>query len=457
MESVTPREPTTFSLRGSPHTVTLEDEGLRHPTGARLGGMTWTAYRDITHLATSARAIWLGTRRSVYVISRRTFGDPHGPEHLVRALLAQIARLPGGSAQLARMAEIEEAGRGPTRLRATWTLFAACAAIYAVQLFGGDIVMVAGYFTAGLTAAGDWWRVVTGNLLHANALHLVVNLLGLLAVGSLVERALGTAATTCVMAGAGIGAMAASAEWSAMPVVGVSGILSGLLAALVWLELRFPDVMPAWWRVPRRALFGVIGLTALSSLVPFVAAAAHAGGFVAGGITTAAVAWNGPRNRPAGIVLRALAGASTAVAALAIAVAGDELIRPGEFAARHVVRLDHLPGATAEELNRAAWMIATRESSSPELLEVALSLAERAAADTAHADAEILDTLAEVHFQLGHRAEAITAIDEAIQHAPDRDDFRAKRRRFLGESEPADRPTPPESPAARPEEPGLSV
>jgi rhomboid protease GluP len=332
VESQTPDPPATFSLRGRLSAISLDADGLHHPTGGRRGRLIYTAYRDLTHLATSSRAVWLGTRRSVYVLSRRTFVDPHGPEHLVRALLSQIARQPGGSAQLARMAQIEETARGRTRLRATWTLFAVCAALYAVQLVGGESVRVVGYFTGALVGDGDWWRIVTGNLLHANALHLIVNLIGLLAVGALVERALGTAATTCVMAGAGIGAMAAS-TWSPLPVVGVSGILAGLLAALLWLELRFADALPAWWRVPRRALIGVIALSALLSLLPFVAAAAHAGGFAAGGITAAMLAWRGPRTRPAGVGLRAVAGGSVALAVLAVAVAGGELLGPGDFAA----------------------------------------------------------------------------------------------------------------------------
>ena len=133
MESDAPSEVTTFSLRGRPHAITLESDGLHHPTGTRRGGLIYTAYRDITHLATSSRAIWLGTRRSVYVISRGTFVDPHGPEHLVRALLEQISRQPGGSAQLARMAQIEETARGRVPLRATYGLFAICAALYAAQ------------------------------------------------------------------------------------------------------------------------------------------------------------------------------------------------------------------------------------------------------------------------------------------------------------------------------------
>ncbi len=459
MESDTSIAATSFSLRGRPRAIALEDQGLHHPTGARLGGPVYTAYRDVTHLATSSRAIWIGTRRSVYVIARRTFIDRHGPEHLVRALLAQIARQPGGSAQLARMAEIEETARTRAPLRATWGLLFACAALYAVQTFGGENVYAVGYFTGGLAADGDWWRVVTGNLLHANALHLILNLLGLLAIGSLVERALGTAATMCVMASSGLASMAASALWSPLPVVGVSGIVFGLLAALAWLELRFADELPAWWRVPRRALFGMITVSAAISFLPFIAAAAHAGGFAAGGAAAAALAWRGLAPRPSATAMRAVAGASAAVVALAVAAAGYELLREGDFKARYLARLYRLPGTTAEELNNAAWMVAIDETSSPALLETALELAERAVDDTDHAKAHILDTLAEVHFQLGHREAAIAAIEEAILREPEQDYYREQRRRFLGERDPEDRPFfPPQEPAPElSEDEGLSV
>jgi membrane associated rhomboid family serine protease len=459
VESVTQGEPTSFSLRGRPGAITLEAGGLHHPTGARWGGPVYTAYSDITHLATSPRAVWLGTRRSVYVVARRTFVDPNGPEHLVRALLEQIARQPGGAAQLARMAQIEETSRTRVPLRATWGLTLVCVALYAAQWLGGENVYTVGYFTGVLVGDGDWWRVVTGNLLHANALHLILNVLGLLAIGSLVERALGTAATVCVMAAAGVGAMAASAWWSTLPVVGVSGIVCGLIAALAWLELRFSEDLPAWWRVPRRALLGVIAGTALLSLLPFIAAAAHAGGFAGGGAAALALAWRkfGARRTPGWV--RGLAGASTVITALAVGAAGYELVRPGEFAARYTVRLLHLPGISAEELNNRAWSIATDEHSSPQLLEAALELAERAADDTKHSKAHILDTLAEVHFQLGHRDAAVAAIDEAILRAPDEDYYREQRRRFLGERDPKDRPFLPPQPAEpdASEQDGLSV
>ena len=450
----------TFSLRGRARAIELDTGGLHHPTGARFGGLVYTRYRDITHLASSSRSVWIGTRRSVYVIGRRSFVDPNGPEHLVRALLEQIARQPGGSAQLARMAEIEETARDVRPLRATWGLLFACAAVYAAQLLGGDNVFTIGYFAGALAADGDWWRIVTGNLLHANAAHLILNLLGLLAIGSLVERALGTAATGCVMAAAGLGAMAAA--WrSRLPVVGVSGIVFGLLAALLWIEHRYADQLPAWWRVPRRSLYGATALSALISFLPFVALGAHVGGFVAGGLAAAMIAPRGLGIRPGARGLRVLAGASAAVATIAIGAAGFELLRDGEFATRFAARLARLPGVSADELNNHAWNIAVDEKSSPALLEAALALAERAADETNHAEPYILDTLAEVNFQLGHRAAAVAAIDEAIQRDPDEDYYREQKRRFLGERDPKDRPelAPPHvtDPAPKIEDEGLSV
>ena len=71
------------------------------------------------------------------------------------------------------------------------------------------------------------------------------------------------------------------------------------------------------------------------------------------------------------------------------------------------------------------------------MLDAALQLAERAVVDNGVAQRpRILDTLAEVHFQLGHRAEAVATIDEAISRDPGRDYYREQRRRFLGEARP---------------------
>ena len=73
-----------------------------------------------------------------------------------------------------------------------------------------------------------------------------------------------------------------------------------------------------------------------------------------------------------------------------------------------------LPGVSAEELNNRAWLLATQPNATPEALAVALILAERAVEETERRDPTILDTLAEVQFQLGHPERALVIIDEAI-------------------------------------------
>ncbi len=425
---------TRFSLRGRPAAITLEARGFHHPDSARGGPLVFTLYEDVTHLASSTRALWIGARRSVYIVARRSFVDPDGPEHVVRALLERIAQQPEGRAQLARMAEIEETARAAAPPHATWALAALCAAVYALGLFVGPDVHGVGYFTRALAADGDWWRVVTGNLLHAGWLHLVLNLMGLTAIGPLVEHAVGRARMVLVMVASGLGSMLASGLWTPLQVVGVSGVVCGILGALLWLELRATERLPSWWRVPRRALFWMIGATALLGLLPFVAGAAHTGGFVAGAAVTAALTTRGLRSRPSPSRVRALAGAALALAAVSVAAAGWELVRDGgDYAARQMVRLGRLPGATPDELNNAAWTIAIDPDATRAQLEEALVLARRAVEDTGRREAYILDTLAEVHFQLGQNQEAVAVIEEAIRRAPFHLYYRQQRQRFRGE------------------------
>jgi hypothetical protein len=88
-------------------------------------------------------------------------------------------------------------------------------------------------------------------------------------------------------------------------------------------------------------------------------------------------------------------------------------------------------------------------------------LAQRAVEATQRRDATILDTLAEVQFQLGHPESAIEIIDEAIAREPDEVYYREQRRRFLGERARDDRPDPPLpdspwSPSPEPKEPAES-
>jgi membrane associated rhomboid family serine protease len=431
---VGPETRDTFALHGR-RAIQLEVDGLSHPHGPRGDLQVFTRYEDVTHVAASPGGFWLGTARSSYAVPRRSFVDPQGPERLVGSLLARLAGRPGGAAQLARMAEVERRARAPAPVRATWSLLALCLLVYALQLEQGSRLLRAGALVRGLVQEGDLWRLVTANLLHGLPelpLHLLLNMIGLVALGSLVERALGPARTVCVMGASGLGAMLAGGLATPGSLVGASGVVFGLAGALVWLELWRADRLPAWLRIPRRSLVAfLLANAALVLLVPFISGAAHAGGFGAGLGAAALVGGPAPGPRRTPPWLRAAcAGVLLATAAALLALALD-LFGAGDFDARYDARLLRLPRIPPLELEARAREIAGELDATREQLAAGLRLAERAAAETRHRDAAILATLAELQLLLGKSGEALASIEEAIALAPRERGFRALRREIL--------------------------
>jgi membrane associated rhomboid family serine protease len=449
-----------FDFRRRARAIVLDDDGVHHPVTARGRGQVFTPYSEITHLAVSPQCLWLGSRRSAYALSRGAFVDPLGPERLLRALLERIAARPGGGAQLARINELDARGAETPPTRATFGLALICIAVYAFEALTDVPVFDAGYMSLALVRDGDLHRIVTANLIHAFSVHLAFNLLCLLAVGRMLERAIGTERVVCVMGASALGAMLATGWLRDASVVGVSGVVFGLAAGLLWVELRCAEALPAWWRFPRRALLWICGAllldSALGFVIPIVAGEAHLGGFAAGLLATATVT---PRSlAPASLAVQRASRAVVATTAVAVLAAVVMLAVPGEFRVRHALRVAQLPGVSAEELNNRAWQLATLRNAKPEELAVALMLAQRAVEATQRRDATILDTLAEVQFQLGHPESAIAIIDEAIAREPDEAYYREQRRRFLGERARDDRPDPPLpdspwSPSPEPDEP----
>jgi membrane associated rhomboid family serine protease len=423
---------------------------MEHPVASRGRRRVVTKYSEITHLTTTTQAVWIGAKRSVYILGRGMFAQTGGPENLLRALARRIAESPGGAQQLDRMAAIELEARSVGPLRATWAMAGICVAVFALQLFIGPAIEAVGNFTPAFFRDGDTWRVVTANLIHAAPhfpLHLGLNMLALVVLGALVERPLGAFRTVTIMGVSGVCAMAASGLVDSVPVVGASGVVFGLVGAAVWLEFAWADRLPAWWRYPRRSLLlllvinGVIGF-----LVPVISGSAHMGGFFGGFVAAAALTRRPARSNQPSRWIVASSVAVVAITGLAIASAGWELTRPGQYTARHAARLARLPGISVLELNDTAWLIAISTDPSRELMEAALLLAEQAVDETERRDPNILDTLAEVQFMLGWPERAVETIDEAIAHAPDIAYFQEQRRRFTGDRDADDRPAAPLAP-----------
>jgi hypothetical protein len=263
--------------------------------------------------------------------------------------------------------------------------------------------------------------------------------------------------------------MLASGIFGSGPVVGASGIVFGLAGGVLWLDYRRNSELPASWRFPRRHLLWLVAINGvLGAVLPVVAFAAHAGGFVVGALATALV--TGRVSTRAPLWTRAASVLAVTVTGLAVWSAGIDVFAPGDPLARYVARFARLPGISPIELNDRAWIIATSEDPVPnrEVLEAALVLAERAVSETGRSEPTILDTLAEVHFQLGNADAAIATIDEAIGQQPDDPYYREQRRRFTGERDASDRPTylPPwmrlpqgeaQPPEPEPSDPGLTI
>jgi len=103
----------------------------------------------------------------------------------------------------------------------------------AVVLGLGDKALLLLRYDRSAVAAGQWWRLLSGHLVHADLHHYLLNALGLVLVWALFAREFNARqwAVITIAGGAGISAglwwLNAGVEWY----VGASGVLHALMAA----------------------------------------------------------------------------------------------------------------------------------------------------------------------------------------------------------------------------------
>jgi len=455
-----------FPLRPGRGEVALHAGGFRHPASRWTGAERFTAYGDVTHLQLGHRQLRIGTRQGVWILPRGWFAEPDGAERLVHALFERIAEEPGARAQLAAMAEAEQLLREPRGLRATPLAAALCVAVFALEQWLGPVVHHAGFMSPLLAGGGEPWRLLTANVLHADVTHLTLNVLGLLALGALVERPLGALRTVLVLGLSAVGATASAWLAGYDALVGASGMVAGLAGALLWLELRRAELLPAGWRIPRRPFLAAIAADALLPLaLPIIAGAAHVAGFFAGALAAALCSGHQLRREPLRLEGLLAVGLVAAIALVSLASAGRFVFGSSAWEG-HAERLLEADRPPALILNDAAWLIVTADQPTDRALADAVELAERAVRATGAQDPNILDTLAEAQWRSGDGSAALVTIDQAIALQPQEPYFREQRRRFSGERAADDRPEPPKgwlppaqepAPWDHPEEPGISI
>ena len=435
-------------MDGIPPNVEFLETGVRLPGPGRRG--PFVAYRDLLHVAPTLRGLRISTRTGVVRIPRVFLPGSGAAVWIAQALRERVRELPDGSERLRRMEALDEAVEQAVPARLTHALLVVCVLLFGLQILVPAFTQ-AGALQLGL-ASIEPWRMVTAHFLHEpfgeglRALlspHLLLNGLGLWALGTFVERILAPARSVLVFFAAGIGTVWASLAAGYSVVIGASGLVMGLAGAMIVLEIARPEQVPAPWRIHRGLLLALVaGDLLLTGFLPGVAHAAHWGGLTGGALAT----WAVTATPSAGPWTRRTAVACVSLAVLGLVGLGWSVLAPDQASLRRANLLIEDPSASPGLLNDEAWMIAISEDADAELLAVAERMAERAVDETARGNPSLLDTLAEIAFLRGRPGEAVDLIEEAIELQPRVRYFREQRRRFLGERAADDRPPGPTEP-----------
>jgi membrane associated rhomboid family serine protease len=144
----------------------------------------------------------------------------------------------------------------------------------------GDL-SVRGELNGPAVADGEWWRLITNGFLHANLMHLALNMMVLWFLGTQVEMALGRVRYAIVyfgsLLGGSLGALLLNPYGST---VGASGAIFGIMGAAAALQAR--RGLSIW----STGLGGLLAINLLVTfLVPGISIGAHVGGLVIGFIT----------------------------------------------------------------------------------------------------------------------------------------------------------------------------
>jgi membrane associated rhomboid family serine protease len=134
-------------------------------------------------------------------------------------------------------------------------------------------------------ASGEWWRMLTATFLHANLIHLGMNMLVLYMLGIAVEQALGTGRFLMVYVASGIAGSAGAILLSPnSPTVGASGAIYGILGALLVLEYL------ATGSFAGQAMGFIVINLAITFAIPGISIGGHLGGLAGGIVGTYALA-----------------------------------------------------------------------------------------------------------------------------------------------------------------------
>ncbi len=142
----------------------------------------------------------------------------------------------------------------------------------------------AGIMDGAAVARGEWWRLFTATLLHADLGHLAANaVFGLVLIGlAMGQCGTGVGLLAAYLAGAGGNVASWLVYGEAHHGLGASGVVMGALGLLAVQSLPLLKGNPHAVKLAIAGLVGGVMLFVLLGLNPETDVVAHAGGFVAG-------------------------------------------------------------------------------------------------------------------------------------------------------------------------------
>lgn len=169
---------------------------------------------------------------------------------------------------------------------------------FAIEIFKGawndprELAVLGAVVREWIFGYGEYWRLVSAMFLHGNGtipgaiLHVTMNVLALVQIGSLYEAMFGSRRFIIVYFLTGICASLTTAFVSGGPSVGASGAIFGIIGAFivsVWRSPRYKHERSAR-SIVNQLIFWAIANIAIASQIPQIDNAAHLGGLITGGL-----------------------------------------------------------------------------------------------------------------------------------------------------------------------------
>ena len=351
---------------------------------------------------------------------------------LRKRIYHRLSALPGGAF---RLSQIERNRNRNHQLLikkpiVTNMLLALIIGIFVLENLGGALTNSFELFRWGanvraLVLDGEWFRLISGNFLHKNFVHIYFNGMVLHSLGATLEKLIGKNRFLLVyMLSALSGSILSCIFPPALASVGASTAIFGIIGALLVLHIKFYDTLPLMLKQSKKWWIFIAGLNiGLPFFIPEIDYAAHIGGFIAGAVlalqfykTCDTFSLSRP---PLSLFTKVGVSITCIVFIIGISMAVEDQQNGNrqEWKTKFVKALVADQKTEAAVLNYFAWKFVTDSRATQDDLAIALSASQQAVIKRPK-QPELIDTLATAYYRLATYDKAVALERKAMQLKP---------------------------------------